>query len=736
MMPPQSAVSSKPPYHCGRAGHASRVTAYVAVRLSVDSEGGICDNTFKLAQVNYMQGQTKMRTRFGSILAATVICVAGGVFAWQPAAVGSPAGGNAVVSPDGRNEMRFFPDRLAYEVLRDGAVVVAKTEIGMTVDGKRLNCGNRPVSPVRRENRGTVPSPVYKKSEVDLSSNEAFFDFGDWGIRLVARNDGVAYRFETKFPGRVKVDCEKAPLHLPSPDVKCWGNQTPIFGRQGELPFSKKASEIDFSEKMLYLPFAYTYGGKFVLVTESDVRDYPIWNFGAAKDGVMEPKFAGAPKKVQRTDGFGKGEKPSENGGRFLRVKEHAEYLAETEGTRTFPWRAFLLADTPARFCEADLVWALAAAQDEGADFSWVKPGKVAWDWWNCFDNGAGCNTKTYERFIDFAAANGLEYVVLDEGWSDKLDIWKNNPAVDVQHIIEYGAKKGVDIILWMTWARVMGDEDHVAEHFAKLGAKGFKIDFLERGDVEVVNFIEKFTAACARNRMVVLYHGSPSPTGLHRRYPNLLNYEGIHGLEYMKWFAGGEKAEREMMFNDVAACFLRMSAGPMDYTPGAMLNHGVGSGHKGQWKTPGSIGTRCRQLAMMALYEAPLQMLCDSPTNYEKNRECLGFMAKVPTVWKNVVGLGGSPDTMFMAARETKDGAWYAGGLTTIEARDCTLDTSLLGSGRWTADVFRDAGDAKEDAQKYIHETKSVTAGEKLSFHMAPGGGFIVKFTKGAENL
>ncbi len=633
----------------------------------------------------------------------------------------------SVTSPDKRNSIRLYSNPLAYEVSRDGVLVVAKTEIGMKIDGKCIkdaSCGTYKGA-TSQGLSGTVDTPVYKKAKVDLTVCEMFVDYGNWGVRLVARNDGVAYRFETKFPGKVTVDCEKASLALPSADVQCWGNQTGRFGCEETIPFSTKASKINFKQ-MLYLPFAYTVGGKFVVVTESDVRDYPIWNFGAMKNGVLESKFEGYPKKLQHVGGWGK--EMLDKGGRWVRITEHEDFIAKTDGTRTYPWRTFILADKPVKVCESDIVFALAPAQDKGADFSWVKPGKVAWDWWNCFDNGAGCNTKTYERFIDFAAANGVEYVILDEGWSAKLDIWKFHPNVDVPHIIEYGRKKGVGIILWMAWAQIYGDEEHVAEHFAKLGAKGFKVDFMDRGDAEIANFLEKCAAACAKHKMLLDYHGAYRPNGLHRRYPNVLNYEGIHGLEQAKWFRGNE---RGMMYSDVAACFLRMSAGPMDYTPGAMLNHGIGSGYRGSGKTPGSIGTRCRQMAMMALYEAPLQMLSDSPTLYEKNIECFSFMAKVPTVWKSTVGLCGCPDSMFVAAREAKDGTWYAAGMATIDARDCEVDTSFLGKGEWVAEIFRDAGDKKEFAAKYVHETKSVRPGDKLAFHMAPGGGFVVRFSK-----
>jgi len=265
------------------------------------------------------------------------------------------------------------------------------------------------------------------------------------------------------------------------------------------------------------------------------------------------------------------------------------------------------------------------------------------------------------------------------------------------------------------------------------LGAKGFKVDFMDRGDAEVSNFLEKFAAACAKHRMLVDYHGVYRPVGMQRKYPNIVNYEGIHGLEQMKWFKGGADAEREMMFNDVAAFYLRLTAGPMDYTPGAMLNHAVGSGHTFKDKNfPGSIGTRCRQMAMMVLYEAPLQMLCDSPTNYEKNQESFAFMAKTPVVWTDTVGLDGCPDSMVVAARRAKDGSWYAAGMADVSARDCVLDTSFLVKGQWRAEIFRDAADSDREGTHYVRETNvAVKAGDKLNVHMAPGGGFVVRFSK-----
>jgi alpha-glucosidase len=251
----------------------------------------------------------------------------------------------------------------------------------------------------------------------------------------------------------------------------------------------------------------------------------------------------------------------------------------------------------------------------------------------------------------------------------------------------------------------------------------------MDRGDAQVARFLEKFADVCAKERMLVDYHGVYRPVGLSRRFPNIVNYEGIHGLEQMKWF---ERTEKEMMENDVRAFYLRLTAGPMDYTPGAMINHPLDGSYKGSEKFPGSVGTRCRQMALMAMYEAPLQMLCDSPTNYEKNMECFRFMASTPVVWTKTVGLGGCPDTYAAIARKAKDGTWYAAAITDAQARGIEFDTAaFLEEGEWIAEIFRDAPDADFEPTHYVHETKTVKRDEKILFNTAPGGGFVVKFTK-----
>ena len=395
------------------------------------------------------------------------------------------------------NEIRLYEGPLAYEITSGGKTVVPKTVIGIELDGKCLrdakstgtgDCSGACHGLVKRE------TPVYKKGSVEQGAG-AFATAGFTGgfeVQLAARADGVAWRFVLK--NAATVGFENASLTVPA-GARCWFNRTGAtsWGNEETTPEFADAEKLpDDGGKIFYLPFVYSVDGKTVAVTETDLHGYPIWNFGKvekAEGGMkLSPAMEKYPKATERVGGWGD-KKGLKTGGRWVRITGFDNFLVKTEGPFALPWRTFVIADAPSKLCEADIVYALATPPD--GDFSWVKPGKVAWDWWNCFDNcripaNGGCNTKTYERFIDFAAKTGVEYVIFDEGWSESLNIWKFHKDVDVPHLIKYANDKGVGIILWMAWAQVYGEEAKVAEHFAKLGAKGFKVDFMDRGDAEV----------------------------------------------------------------------------------------------------------------------------------------------------------------------------------------------------------------------------------------------------------
>lgn len=679
-----------------------------------------------------------------------LLCASAGLPLWGASA----AAGSALaepfakaLSPDGRNEIRLYADPLRYEVRRDRAVMVEPTPVNLRVGGRELASGStRPLSIVARTSSGKLATPVYKKSSIDLAANGAFADFGDWGLALVARDDGVAYRFELKFPGKVRIDGETAGVTLPSGEADCIAYYEQSGNSGCEEAVSQGLAAKDIACRRLYLPFVCETDGGTVAVTESDVCDYPIWDLQRVSTNTLAfaGRFAPWPTHFANDDGVARDKGATREIHWF--VTRRADYLVETDGTRTLPWRTFILADSPAKLMEADIVMALARPEKAESDFSWVKPGKVAWEWWNDWDNkgkDAGCNTKTYERFIDFASRYGIEYVILDAGWSRGNDIWHFNPAVDVPHLIEYGKSRNVGIVLWMGWAQAEGDEERVAAHFAKLGAKGFKVDFMDRGDAAVERFLWTFAEACARHKMVVDYHGAHRPTGMSRAYPNVLNYEGVHGLEMMKIFSGTD----DILGHDVRLCYSRMVAGPMDYTPGAMDNYPFAEYPRMDkkkivwkdpttwretdfWRNPGSTGTRARQMAMMALYEAPLQMLCDSPAKYERERECFAFMADVPTVWDETRALDGTPDSYAAVARR-KGNVWYVAAIGNAAEQTVKVPTSFLGEGTWTAEIFRDADDAAVEARHYVHEKMDIRAGDVLEFRLASGGGCIARFMR-----
>jgi len=650
------------------------------------------------------------------------------------------------VSPDGQNTVRLYVNPLSYEVLRNGRPVVLRTPIDLEIGGRGLaeaaSAEDPRVTP--RSFSGMTPADTYKKAFVSLEGNETFADFGDWGVRLAARNDGVAWRFETKFPNEITVTHERAGMAIPS-DAECFAAYTNGYGKEQRHPESLEASELHaFDPKranFIYMPFVFRTGDTVVGVSESDLYDYPVWNVarrspkGERGPVVLESVFARWPTSVVNNAGTRRAEDAKRQ--RHWLVRARDNYLTRGPGKRTFPWRCYILADEYASLCESDIVYALARKNDDlFMDFSWVRPGKVAWEWWNAFDNigdpaqkGAtnGCTTATYRRFIDFAAKNKIEYVIMDEGWSQKLNIWEFAPEVDVPALIDYANEKGVGIILWMAWAQVDGDEERVAEHFAKLGVKGFKVDFMDRGDAQVERFLWKFADACARHKLLVDWHGAHRPTGQHRAYPNVINYEAVHGLEVMKFYNGKE----DFMDNDVKSFFVRMTAGPMDYTPGAMLNYPKGSKGPADFTCPGSFGTRCHQIALMSMFEAPLQMLCDSPTHYEQNQECLDFMAETPVVWEDVKGLGGTPDTYAAVARKAKDGTWWVSAITNWEPRDLALQTSFLGAGEFDVEIFRDAPDCATEPTHYVHEAFPLEGGEPLRISLAPGGGAALRITR-----
>lgn len=639
----------------------------------------------------------------------------------------------AVRSPDGKNEIRLLVEEsLRYAVLRNGQVRIAPTPLSMTVENRGV-LGAKPVVAGKSERAvaETIPTPVYKKAAIHAKGHEVAVSFeGGYQVILRAHDDGVAYRFATALDGMIKVTDEQAALTFPSPDLTAyvgynWGNredpkQDKLQNSWESIYEKMKVSEVAADkQRLVYLPLLVQYpDGVCVCVTESDLRDYPGWNlYRDGKDAVrLSPWMAQVP--VSRT---------VEDNQRQRLVKEREPWLAETAGTRTFPWRVFIMADQPVKLIESDLVYALAKPCAQADTFGWVKPGKVAWDWWNDWNVSgvpfrAGCNTATYKYYIDFAQKNGIEYVIFDEGWSVSLKIMEIHPDVDVPELIRYADARGVGIILWCSWPQLVGRQHEVFKRYADMGAKGFKIDFMDRDDQFVVKFLEETANIAASYKLLVDYHGMFKPTGLQRTCPNIVNFEGVHGLEQLKWENGSDFPAHDCMI-----AFTRMVAGPLDYTPGSMLNQ-TRKGFKANYTQPTSQGTRVHQMALMTLFEAPLQMLCDTPTQYIRNQACTDFMVKVPTVWDETFGLLGSVDEYVAVARRKGD-VWHLAVIGNWEPRELTLDLDFL-KGAYRAEIFADGINADRDATDYTREVRTVRGGTSLTVRLSSGGGWTARLT------
>ena len=416
-------------------------------------------------------------------------------------------------------------------------------------------------------------------------------------------------------------------------------------------------------------------------------------------------------------------------------VESVSDCIAKQPAGASLPWRIISVATEDRQLLDNDLVYALSRPAAD-TDWSWVKPGKVAWDWWNDWnikgvEFRAGINTDTYKYYIDFAAANNIEYVILDEGWSVnmKADLMQVIPEIDLPEIVRYADSRGVGIILWAGYWAMNRDIEGICKHYSEMGVKGFKVDFMNRDDQPMVDFYTKVAQTAAKYHLLVDFHGAFKPSGLQRPYPNVINHEGVAGLEQMKW----AQPSVDQVTYDVQIPFIRMFAGPLDYTQGAMRNAARGN-YRPVNSEPMSQGTRCRQLAEYVVFESPLNMLCDAPTNYLKEPECLKWIAAVPTVWDETVAIDGRVG-QYAAIARCKDGAWYVGAMTNWDARDIELDLkSFLPAGTYRVEIFRDGVNADRAASDYVHEFETVGVSGShptMTIHMAPGGGWTAKFTK-----
>ncbi len=629
-----------------------------------------------------------------------------------------------VKSPDGKIAAELNTDNnLSLKFRFNDSEVMKESSIGMKLmDGMEIGSRPKVKSHKLTTHRETINSPFYRQRSFSTAYQELNVALKNgFGIIVRAYDEGVAYRFYTTQKGKTVIMNETADYNF-GKDKKAWLPYTTTPEKPFAMAFQNIYDEtrIDTAKQTLaFLPATVDCGKAKVTILESDLVSYPgMWL--QADGDKLKAVFAPYPKKMAYY--------PWRH---MTHVTEACDYIATSTGKRNYPWRVFAITEKDTEMPTNNLVYALASPNKIG-DTSWIKPGKVAWDWWNDWnlkgvDFKAGINYETYKYYIDFAHNHGLEYIVLDEGWynSKEGSILKPIDEIQLPKLIEYAKQKGVGIVLWSVFNVMDENLETICKTYADMGIKGFKIDFMDRDDQTAVEMIDRLAACTAKHHLILDLHGLYKPVGLNRTYPNILNYESVFGMEESRW----TELKNDMPLYDVTFPYIRMMAGQVDFTPGAMRN-----GTKEDWRAvytkPISMGTRCHQAACYVVQDSPFTMLADTPTNYEAEETFTQYIASLPVVFDKTIVPQGEIGKYIVTARQ-KGNNWYVGGQTNWDERDLTLTFDFLGEGDYEAQVMKDGINANHNAEDYTILTQTVNKQSKMDLHLASGGGFVIKIIK-----
>jgi alpha-glucosidase len=627
-----------------------------------------------------------------------------------------------LLSPDGTIKLSVtLGDKISYNVSSNNEVLLQNNELQLQLRKETLGKSPKLVSQ-KRTSVDTDITPVvpFKFSTIKNKYNQLLLQFkGDYSVEFRAYDDGVASRFITRKKGEIEVIHEDFNLSFTGDYLL--HTQQDGFSSYYESPYVHLESrEFKPGDQTIVLPVLIdTRKGVKILVSEADLNDYPCLFFqGRGEENGLKSVLPPAPLEVK-----------ADPNGRNIRVSKEADYIAKTAGTREFPWRFFIIAKNDGQLIGNTMVGRL-SPQNVLSDVSWIKPGLVMWDWMNRWsdygpevDYQAGVNTAAYKHYIDFASRNKIPYMVLDEGWS------KNNAApkdikesVDMSELVRYGKEKNVGLILWITFRGIQDDFNddsfNLFEYFSRMGIVGFKIDFMDRNDQQIVNFYEQAAKEAAKYKMLVELHGSYKPVGLEYKYPNVLSFEGVRGME---------NHGNCIPDNSVYLPFIRNVVGPMSFTPGSMLNVQPEQYGKGLGPNLVMIGTRVHHLAYYVLFESGLQMIADSPRQFDQNPDCRDFIFSTPVTWDETHALAAEAGQYVIAAKRHDD-KWWIGGITNNAEKSREFDISLdfLPAGKtFRMTAFEDGINADRQAMDYDVRTKEVKLGDKIHVKLARNGGF-----------
>jgi alpha-glucosidase len=623
-----------------------------------------------------------------------------------------------LTSPDGRIEIHLSIDnRISWSLSLDNLVVIENANISMTMNNeRRLGLSPKLKSTKTLSKEALIePQIPHKDAKIISKFNELNLQFkGNFALIFRAYNDGVAYRFVDHSKKTTEVFSEELGLDFPEGSKSYFPQEASMYSHNERIYVHKALSEFKNGD-FCSLPVLFESGSAKVLITEAALLDYPGMFLQFQDDHSLEGIH---PQYVLKAVA---NENNSPDRNQIL--EQEAPYIAKVTGNRAYPWRVFMVANEDKTFVESNLLTEL-SEPTKIIDASWIKPGKVAWDWYNAnniygVDFKAGINTDTYKYYIDFASENGIEYVILDEGWTKSTtEILEANSDLNLQELISYGKEKNVGIILWVLWKPLAENRDKILSLYSSWGAKGIKVDFMQRSDQTMVKSYEEIAETAAGYKLMVDYHGAFKPAGIEYVWPNLINYEGVKGNENNKWSSDISPE------HNLTIPFIRMAAGPMDFTPGAMANAHL-KNYAISFDRPMGLGTRCHQLAMYVVYEAPLQMLCDSPSRYKKEKESVDFITQIPTTWDETKVLEAAISDFVIVARR-KGNTWYVGGMTDDTPRKFDIKLEFLELGDHQMEFFKDGMNASKYAEDYKREIIDVNRNSTIPIDMVSGGGWV----------
>lgn len=624
-----------------------------------------------------------------------------------------------VTSPDGKIKVMVNSGKqLTWSIDYDGKQILNPSVLKMQIENYAELGSNVKVvkaNNVHVDSKQTAVVPLKQKNIRDNYNQLTLNCKGDYKVVFRVYDNGAAYRFETNL--------NISPAIVINETVE----QNWIDGTKAYWPREKSQNFITHCEAIFdevninslskdkkgYLPVYLSIpDGPKVVIMESDLSDYPNLFLTGDQNNTLTGEFPPVILKSKLREGADRDEV----------IVENAPYIASTEGKRTYPWRLVMINKDDKGVFENNLVYQLASPSVSDAT-DWIRPGKISWDWWSTLnvygvDFKAGVNTDTYKYFIDFASKYGIEYILLDEGWSKSTwNIKESIAELDIPELVKYGKERNVGLVLWTLWNPLDLDLDAIFDLYQSWGIRGVKVDFMQRSDQYMVNFYERVGKAAMDRQLLVDFHGCFKPSGLQKKYPNVMTFEGVMGLEH-------DKDSRSINpVHDLILPFTRMVAGPMDYTPGAVTN-ATADDFCINFNHPMSLGTRAHQAALYIIYESSLQMLADSPSKYYSAPDFISFISQIPTTWEDTKAISAKIGEQLVVARRNGD-TWYLAGMTNWDPRNIAVELDFLDDKPYNMNVFKDGMNADTYASDFKTEQVLVKKGDHIQLDMAPGGGW-----------